>query len=246
MSSKLETVFRLQQLDLELLQKVRVVDRYEKALAERQREMQAMQARIDELAAKRKVAITERALTERRMEEQGDVLRDRRQRTGRVRTEKELRANQDEVSSLAGELSEVETRMLELMQLIDELDAKLAKEREAHKQVEEADHVHVAEESERIEALRIEVAAEREARDAVAGEVDTSLRRRYDMILAQRNGLAVVQVENGNCGGCNMAIPPQMLIEVMKLGVVKVCQSCQRIIYVQATTENTPPSSGEA
>ncbi|MFT4571144.1 MAG: putative nucleic acid-binding Zn-ribbon protein [Hyphomicrobiaceae bacterium] len=239
LSSKLEILFKLQQLDLDLRDKVLEVDRFESALAERRREMQVLQTRINEVAARRKVAITERALTERRMEEQGELLKDRRQRGGRVRTEKELRASQDEVSNLSGELSEVETRMLELMQSIEEFDGRLAKEREIHKQLEEADHRHITDETERVEGLRVEIAAERADRNSAASAVDASLRRRYDMILEQRQGVAVVQVIDGNCGGCNLAIPPQLLIEIMKSGAVKACQSCQRIIYVQV-----PPPEG--
>ncbi len=243
MSSKLETLYRLQQLDHVLLDKVREVERFEKALAERRAQMDTVQKRIDDLAARRKVAITERALAERRVEEQGDMLRDRRQRGGRIRTEKELRANQDELSNIQGEMSDVETRLLELMQAIEEVEGKLAAEKSAFAELETDDHRHVAEETERIEALRAAVARGREERDAVAVTVDASLRRRYDMILAQRQGLAVVQVVDGNCGGCNLAIPPQLLIEIMKSGAIKVCHSCQRIIYVEPPEPNPAPES---
>ena len=59
------------------------------------------------------------------------------------------------------------------------------------------------------------------------------VRRRYEMVLERRSGRAVVEVVGGACSGCHMQIPPQMVIEILSSGAIRVCPSCQRILYAR-------------
>jgi len=233
-AQNLEILFRLQQLDSELYRKKCEVVRYEEEMAARQREIGGVQAKVDGLASRRKILITDRALAERKIEDQQDTLTDRRQRSVRVRTEKELRANQDEVSILQDEVSEGESRLIEIMSAVDEIETRLAEQRSALKELEDVDHRHIDDHAERMAALKDEVGRELAAREEIAVDLDASLRKRYDKILDRRQGLAVVEIVAGSCTGCNMRIPPQLVIEVLKSGAVKACPSCQRIIYAKA------------
>ena len=53
----------------------------------------------------------------------------------------------------------------------------------------------------------------------------------YDRIRGNfRNGLAVVQVERGSCGGCFHAIPPQKQSEIRLRKKVMTCENCGRIL----------------
>jgi predicted nucleic acid-binding Zn-ribbon protein len=66
-----------------------------------------------------------------------------------------------------------------------------------------------------------------EARSAT----DARLLTGYDRIRKSfRNGLAVVQVERGSCGGCFYAIPPQKQSEIRLRKKVMVCENCGRIL----------------
>ncbi len=234
MAEQLRTLHRLQSLDLTLRAKQAEIDRFDKRLTERREQMAACRARIDELSALRKQLVSDRALAERRVADQEDMLRDKRQRIQRARTERELRAGEDEVSILSNDKSEAETEALELMSKVEEIEATIASAKGEYSELEEADHRHVDQEAANIEQLKSDLEAERRARNEVAAALDPVMRKRYDRVLAARSGLAVVEVKGGFCEGCHMHVPAQLVIEILKTGSVKVCPHCQRILYVAA------------
>ena len=62
-------------------------------------------------------------------------------------------------------------------------------------------------------------------------KTDARLLTGYDRIRGNfRNGLAVVQVERGSCGGCFHAIPPQKQSEIRLRKKVMTCENCGRIL----------------
>ena len=68
----------------------------------------------------------------------------------------------------------------------------------------------------------------------IADQLDGRIRQRYEQVFKRRGGHAVVEVRGGSCAGCHMHIPPQTVIEIMKSGALRVCPSCQRILYARA------------
>ncbi len=70
----------------------------------------------------------------------------------------------------------------------------------------------------------------RAERDKLATDVKPEVLKRYSSI-RMRRGLAVVSVRNGTCQGCNMNIPPQLFIVIQRGQTIETCPSCHRIIY---------------
>ncbi|HYB99619.1 MAG TPA: C4-type zinc ribbon domain-containing protein [Candidatus Limnocylindrales bacterium] len=233
MTSQLESLFRLQAIDTRLLEKQRTVEKYEAELAERRKAMDAVQARIDGLSATRKDLVSQRALAERKVADLQESLKQRRQRLQKVRNERELRAGQDEITSIQEEIREAETRQLDLMQKVEDLEASIETAKAEFADLESADHRHIGDAAERIDGLRRELEGERAARNQMADGIEAGLRKKYEMILSRRYGLAVVEVDAaGCCVGCHVQIPPQTLIEVRKTSAVRVCPMCQRILFL--------------
>ncbi len=236
MGSELERLFKLQQIDSCLLEKQRHIDEYERRLAERQRELESCKTRLDELAAQRKELITQRALAERHVSDLQEQTKERRQRLGRVRNEREQRASEAEMAAHRQEISQSEDALLALMEQVEALEKGMAAARAEQAQLEQFDHRLVAEEVGRIDQLKLELSRERESRNGVASEIDATLRSRYEAVLSRRGGQAVAQVVGGSCTGCHMQIPPQAIIEIRRGGALRVCPSCQRILYVAEQT----------
>jgi len=222
---ELETLFKLQEIDVRLLEKQRAIEQFEERVAARRKAMQDCRARIEALVAKRKQLVNERALAERRVNDSGDQVKDRRQRLGRVRNEKELHALEGEITALREEISEQEEQLLGLMQKVEESEKQIA-------DLSDADHREISAEQARVDALKAELADARAGRDSVAQSLDARLRSKYENVFKRRAGLAVVTIVNGTCSGCHMYVPPQTINEIRKSGVIHVCPSCQRILYV--------------
>ncbi len=231
MGAELDTLFKLQQIDIELREKQLEVDQYESSLADRRSEIDARKARIEQLVGERKTLVTERALAERKVDDTKATLKDRNQRIGRVRTERELRANEGEVADLREQVGGLEDTLLQVMQSVEDIESRLSAARDELAELEAADEQQVSEESARIDSLRSEVAGELAARVEIAEKLDNRIRQRYEQVFKRRGGHAVVEVRGGSCAGCHMHIPPQTVIEIIKSGALRVCPSCQRILY---------------
>jgi len=242
LSKPLESLYQLQLLDSRLLEKQRVVTRYESELAARRAAIAAANAKIDGLLAARKDAVAARALAERKVEDMTESLKQKRQRAQKARNEKEMYAGQGEIASAQEEIRDAETAQLDAMARVEELEAAIEVAKKDRADIETEDHRHVSEAEERINRLRDEVAADRAVRDAAAVHVDPNLRKKYDFLLGRRAGLAVVEIDHtGCCGGCHVQIPPQTLLEVRRSGAIRVCQMCQRLLYAVAP----PPDAVE-
>ena len=68
-------------------------------------------------------------------------------------------------------------------------------------------------------------------------KIETRLVFAYDRLRQNaKNGLAVVQVMRGSCGGCFNKIPPQRQLDIVTKKKILVCEHCGRIL-VPATVE---------
>jgi hypothetical protein len=84
-----------------------------------------------------------------------------------------------------------------------------------------------------IARLGADIERDRSRRATLIETVDAELRRRYEMILSRRGGLAVVAVRDGTCQGCRMKVPPQLYNQIQRNDQVILCPSCQRMLHWQ-------------
>ena len=68
-------------------------------------------------------------------------------------------------------------------------------------------------------------------RDKQAAKVEERLLKAYNRIRGgAKNGLAVVAVDRGACGGCFNVVPPQRQADIMEKLKIIVCEHCGRIL----------------
>lgn len=70
----------------------------------------------------------------------------------------------------------------------------------------------------------------RAERERVAAQVSPAHMALYERIRYAKEGIGVVAVRNGVCGGCFNAIPRQLALELKRGDRHTVCESCGRII----------------
>ena len=68
-------------------------------------------------------------------------------------------------------------------------------------------------------------------REDLAGSVDETLLKRYQLTKEQRQGQAVAFIENGICMGCQLEIPPQRFNLIQRNEDIYTCPNCHRILY---------------
>lgn len=153
-----------------------------------------------------------------------------------LRTNKEYQAMLQQIEDAKADASVIEDKILELL---DELD-KTKKDVEQEKQKLQTEEKLFVEEKKRIEERVKEIdgrLAQLEAqRKQVSPEIDAKILIQYEKILHNRDGLAIVNVKNNSCQGCNMFVPPQMINLIRMYERIVTCEVCNRMLYIEDET----------
>jgi predicted nucleic acid-binding Zn-ribbon protein len=161
---------------------------------------------------------------------------------GRSKTNVELNAFKAEAAFLREQKSALETRVLELF---DAEEAHQSRVREAKDQVARAAAVTAERQKEldeRAAGDRAELERRRAECDALASELPPPVRSRFEQVARAKNGVAVVTVQRGACGGCFNALPPQFVNEIRKAEKLMICEGCGRIlVWTESASEAGEP-----
>jgi len=60
--------------------------------------------------------------------------------------------------------------------------------------------------------------------------------RRYEQIKTRRDGVAIVEATNGNCGGCHVQLRPQQFNILLRMETIENCPNCNRFLFVKKET----------
>jgi uncharacterized protein len=202
-------------------------------------ETQRSETELQKLTEEEQQNTTSRKRIEKDLAEGEARIRNKRMRLNLVRTDKELQALTHEVDSLREHNQQLESELLALM---EPGDSRTNRIKELGELVAKGRAELAAAEKEiagRVEELKTAIAAQRSEREVLAGQIDGSLRSRYDMIFSRRQGVAVAVVKpvnkDGKCSGCQRLLPPQMYNEILRKEDYKIhfCPNCQRILYYE-------------
>jgi hypothetical protein len=169
-------------------------------------------------------------------------MKDRRMRITRIRNDKELGLARREVELLKEETGTLETELVGVLDAVEAARARLKEAEESLAQLTAARDAAVSSMHAKLTQLTQDIERERAMRSELIETVDGELRRRYEMILSRRGGVAVVEVRGGICLGCRMRVPPQLFNEIQRNERVQLCPSCQRMLYWRPDTEEKASS----
>ena len=157
-----------------------------------------------------------------------------------VKTNKEYQSSLKEIDDIKAINSKLEDEMLEFLEQIEITEQSLNENKQQYSRIVDALEdekkalIQAAEQGEK------ELARLRSDRDAVVAALGGGLMDIYEyQSIKQSNGIAIVDVKNEVCQGCNMNIPPQMYNELQRNISLKYCPSCERIIYWQDENERS-------
>lgn len=123
-----------------------------------------------------------------------------------------IKAKRDEIDALAAEKAEKDAEFAAVAARTEERDSAIA---------------------EQTRQIATNSAASELRRDALLQQLPVALRKRYQMLIERRNGIAIVAARKGNCTGCNMQLPPQLYNSLYTSKEVLTCPHCNRLLYLQ-------------
>lgn len=150
-----------------------------------------------------------------------------------VKTNKEYSALQEEIARVRADNSLIEEDIIKILDQIDAENKKVGQEKEFLKQEETKlaeDKKKLDEEKGRAEK---EAAGLKTKRAALEATIDKAVLAKYEKIIKNRGGLAVVPVDDETCQGCFQILPPQVINEIRMHKDLIFCENCTRILYIE-------------
>ncbi len=231
MNEILTQLVSLQAIDLEIDQIDNAIKSEQSGLDERMSALAKREALINELQEKITSLQQENRTLEAEMADKMDHVRERQSKMMQVQTGREQTALLKEIEDAKKSAKENEEKIITIMESIEQSTAQMDEEKNLLK----GEKKLVTEETNKVRANIEGINKGKKKKDLKradqAGKIKKSLLRKYDTLREHRNGLAVVNVVDGVCQGCFMALPPQRYNMLLKGDEIFDCPTCQRLNY---------------
>ena len=234
MQKQLQLLRDLQELDTET--KV-VEDEQKAALSEQQglkQELDRLQDMVDSLAGEIAVLEAEKRELDNAMTLEQENVQRSEARLPQIKTQKEYVAILKEVDTAKKLAKELQSSIDAKNEILTSLLAdKEEKDGELAASTEQAD-ARCAEIDAAMVSVNEKFAKMTSQRKALLEELPKKMRKRYELLMSRRAGVAVVEARDGACYGCHMHLPPQMYNSLFVAEEVQSCPHCNRLLYVTA------------
>ncbi len=199
-------------------------------LAEREASIVTLTERIDVLEKERRTLEVEVA-------DEMVHVKDRQAKMMQVQTGREQTAILKEIEDGKKGVKEKEEKTVAIMEEVEQLTADIEENKNLFKGETELLEEETETVKKAIAAINKRKKTQTNKRNKQAKKIKPQLLRKYDTLRQHRNGLAVVNVLDGVCQGCFMAIPPQQYNLLLRGDKPLDCPTCQRIMYHEPVEE---------
>lgn len=230
--SRASSLYRLQQLDLELDHSRPRIEEI-KAILEDDREIVRHRQALSEAEEKLKTARKANSKADHAVSSQRSKI-ERTEKTlygGTVRNPKELQDRQQEAESLKRFLGTLEDRLIEAMIALEEAQFQRDTADEtlgAALKSRDAQHEDLNQERDQLMAAITRMEAEREAALVDVDRQDLNL---YDELRKQAGSIAIALVQEGNCSACGLGLAQSIQQSIRSGNELVRCGQCRRILY---------------
>jgi predicted nucleic acid-binding Zn-ribbon protein len=202
-------------------------------VAAAEQRLKAESARLDGLRDEAKHIEAERKKWEIDAESKRTQIAKYRMQLSQIKSNTEYQALLKEIARVEREIDEIETHELEVMEKSDQLQPSVKTEQVTLKEITAKVEAERADLQKRIAIIDQDLKQVLAERQQLVQEIDPDALNRYERLMRSKNDFAVVPIRNGNCGGCHLNIPPQ-LVHTAKHGTeLTSCDYCGRILYWQ-------------
>ena len=156
-----------------------------------------------------------------------------RTQLSQIKSNTEYQALLKEIARVEREIDEIETHELEVMEQGDQLQPAVKTEQTTLKEITAKVEAEGADMQRRVAMIDEELKQLQEERQRLAQEADPDALNRYERLMRSKSDFAVVPIRNGNCGGCHLSIPPQLVHDAKHGTELTSCDYCGRILYWQ-------------
>jgi len=187
-----------------------------------------------EALAKAEEALKARQAEIKKFELEGEARKEKiaklRNQQLEVSTNKEFKTIDGEIKVVQDDLSKLEDQQLAVMEAVEQAKTEVQSRKSALVEEEKVVQKDVDLHGARLAQIETDVKAAKEERTVAAKEIDTKWLAQYERIF-KRKDRALVQIEEGVCGGCHMTLPPYIIHGAKRMDAMVVCDFCGRMLY---------------
>ena len=149
-----------------------------------------------------------------------------------VKTNKEYQSSLKEIEDIELKNSQIEDEMLEFLEEIERAEKKLNERKQHYSQIVDDTKREKDSINRDTGQCKQKLAQLESDRNVVINALDNTILDVFNRVKSkQSDAVAIAEVKDAVCQGCNLNIPPQLYIELQHRNSLKNCPSCERIIY---------------
>jgi len=227
--------------DLELLLQLQVID-YDLGELERSKEylpdmienLKKEIAQSEELYQQTEKELSESKITQKNIElelkTKHDELKKLQGMMLSIKTNKEYDALINQIDSVKEAINTDETKILELIEKIEKLEADILEYRKKAKDIKEQNEKQLAILKEKMDSVGSKIGAKASERQNIAVRIPKRTMSVYERVRKNRGGDVVVPARKRACGACYKALPPHKIQEIKRAEKIITCDNCGRML----------------
>lgn len=230
MKKELETLWTLQQVDIDIIGLESRVKNIPKEISKLETDFSSKESEFKKNEDEMQKFTTRTRGLEQSIEETKDKIKKYKTQLLQIKTNKEYQSLLQEISTEQAKISAYEEEILDTLSKGDTLTKKVQQQRKELDKTKEGIKNSQNKLKEELEKVKNLLAAKIKERNDATKVVPKSLLAKYEQVKQGRKGIGVAIVSDSICKGCNALLPPQIVAEVKKGDRILICDYCGRIL----------------
>ncbi len=231
MNEQLKLLIELQDLDTEIVSIVDNIELLPRKFSQFEVPLKEARTSLESINKKAEVLNKKKHDKDLELDEVQDKIDKLKARSSDIKTNKEYEAHRKEIEVFENNIYKIEDEILVLMEEIEASAGNMRKEEEIVRKAEDEFKKQEKIIEEEKNRLNSEIEVYKARRNDFVTRIDKELYDQYMQKFDRLGGLAVVQVRNEICLGCNTNIPPQLYNDIKETGKTYTCYYCKRFLY---------------
>jgi len=149
-----------------------------------------------------------------------------------LKTNKEYNTMLQQIQDSKADASRVEDKILEVMEKVENARKEIEAEKSRLKEEENIFEAAKKKVEDLLKEIEEKLSALDLQRKRIVPEISKTILSQYERILSNREGLAIVEVKNNICTGCNMLVPAQVINLIKMYERIITCEVCNRMLFL--------------
>ena len=230
---QIKLLVELQELDTHIFKMKSDLEAIPRAIKKKDDELKEKSVNLKKLEDESKALLMKRKEKEGEIESKEGVIKKYQSQLNLVKTNKEYTALQDEVGRNKADISVIEEDIIKIFDAADAKNREIAIEKVSLKVEESKAQGEKSAMETEAAGVKKELESVMAKRSELTPKIEPKILSKYERLLNNRDGLAIVPVTGDSCQGCFRALPPQVINEIRMKDAVVVCDSCARILYIE-------------